>query len=300
MDGIIPINKERGMTSHDVVAKVRGILRTKKVGHSGTLDPSVDGVLPVCVGRATKVVDYLMRFGKTYQGSITLGLATTTEDLDGEVVERQPLSKPLTDAQIEAALKQMTGELTQIPPMYSAVKVNGRKLYEYARAGETVERPKRKIQVYQFKQIRPTEFDEEKGEQTIYFEVQCGKGTYVRTLAVDFGRQFGLPAVMSDLTRTSSGGFELKECVTLAELEQARDEDRVESDVLHPIDHALAKFEAIEITDSEWQLVQNGGFLKRALTEPVVAVKYKGKIQALYQYDESRQVYRPEKMLLVR
>ncbi len=231
MDGIIPINKERGMTSHDVVAKVRGILRTKKVGHSGTLDPSVDGVLPVCVGRATKVVDYLMRFGKTYQGSITLGLATTTEDLDGEVVERHPLSKPLTDAQIDAALKQMTGELTQIPPMYSAVKVNGRKLYEYARAGETVERPKRKIQVYQFKQIRPTEFDEEKGEQ---------------------------------------------------------------------IDHALAKFEAIEITDSEWQLVQNGGFLKRALTEPVVAVKYKGKIQALYQYDESRQVYRPEKMLLVR
>lgn len=144
MDGIIPINKERGMTSHDVVAKVRGILRTKKVGHSGTLDPSVDGVLPVCVGRATKVVDYLMRFGKTYQGSITLGLATTTEDLDGEVVERHPLSKPLTDAQIDAALKQMTGELTQIPPMYSAVKVNGRKLYEYARAGETVERLKEK------------------------------------------------------------------------------------------------------------------------------------------------------------
>ncbi|MEE6727758.1 tRNA pseudouridine(55) synthase TruB [Pediococcus acidilactici] len=300
MDGIIPINKERGMTSHDVVAKVRGILRTKKVGHSGTLDPSVGGVLPVCVGRATKVVDYLMRFGKTYQGSITLGLATTTEDLDGEVVARQPLTTPLTDAQIDAALKQMTGELIQIPPMYSAVKVNGRKLYEYARAGETVERPRRKINVYQFKQTRPWKFDEEKGQQTIYFEVKCGKGTYVRTLAVDFGRQFGLPAVMSDLTRTSSGGFDLQECVTLTELEQARDEERVESEILRPVDHALANFKTMELTDAEWQLVQNGGFLKRPISEKIVAVKYHGKIQALYQYDERRQVYRPEKMLLVR
>jgi tRNA pseudouridine55 synthase len=299
MNGIIPINKERGMTSHDVVAKVRGILRTKKVGHSGTLDPSVDGVLPICVGRATKVVDYLMGFGKVYKGSITLGFSTTTEDLDGEVVEMQKLSQPLTDEQIDTTLASMTGTIVQIPPMYSAVKVNGRKLYEYARAGETVERPRREIQVYDFKQTKPAEFNAEKGQQTIYFEVSCGKGTYVRTLAVDFGRKFGLPAVMSDLTRLASGGFTLDECLTLADLENARDEERLD-EVFFPIDKALANFKTVSITDAEWAVVQNGGFLDQPKTDDVVALKYQDNIQALYQYDAERQLYRPKKMLLVK
>jgi tRNA pseudouridine55 synthase len=299
MDGIIPINKERGMTSHDVVAKVRGILRTKKVGHSGTLDPSVDGVLPICVGRATKVVDYLMGFGKIYKGSITLGFSTTTEDLDGEVVESEKLSEPLTDEQINQALATMTGTLIQIPPMYSAVKVNGRKLYEYARAGETVERPQREINVYDFVQTRPSVFDEEKGQQTIYFEVSCGKGTYVRTLAVDFGRHFGLPAVMSDLTRLASGGFKLEECLTLADLEQARDDERV-AEVMYPLDRALDNFSSVTITDAEWTIVKNGGFLNRPQTDEVITLKYNGNIQALYQYDDERELYIPKKMLLVK
>lgn len=299
MDGIIPINKERGMTSHDVVAKVRGILRTKKVGHSGTLDPSVDGVLPICVGRATKVVDYLMGFGKVYQGSITLGFSTTTEDLDGEVVETKKLGEPLTNEQINQTLTAMTGTLVQIPPMYSAVKVKGRKLYEYARAGETVERPQRQIKVYDFVQTRPSIFDAEKGQQTIYFKVSCGKGTYVRTLAVDFGRHFGLPAVMSDLSRLASGGFKIEECLTLSDLEQARDEDRL-STVIQPLDRALDNFNTITISDVEWEIVKNGGFLNRPQTDEIIALKYNGNIQALYQYDANRQNYIPKKMLLVR
>ncbi|KRN95198.1 tRNA pseudouridine synthase B [Pediococcus stilesii] len=299
MNGIIPINKERGMTSHDVVAKVRGILKTRKVGHSGTLDPNVDGVLPVCVGRATKVVDYLMDFGKTYKGSITLGFSTTTEDLDGDIVDQKKMTEPLSDDQINATLNSMTGTLIQIPPMYSAVKVNGRKLYEYARAGQTVERPERKINVYQFKQIKPTQFDPEKGQQTIFFEVKCGKGTYVRTLAVDFGLKFDLPAVMSDLTRLSSGGFGIDECLTLSELEDARDEGQL-SDVIYPLDRALKNFNSVIITDAEWKVVQNGGFLKRPKTDLIISLKYKGNIQALYQYDEEYQLYKPKKMLLVK
>lgn len=299
MDGIIPVNKERGMTSHDVVAKVRGILKTRKVGHSGTLDPNVDGVLPICIGKATKVVDYLMDFGKVYKGSITLGFSTTTEDLDGQVVEKKVLQKSLTDDEINTALDSMVGTLIQIPPMYSAVKVNGRKLYEYARAGQTVERPKRKINVYKFVQTKPSVFDTEKGQQTIYFEVSCGKGTYVRTLAVDFGLKFNLPAVMSDLTRLSSGGFNLDECLTLSELEEARDVGQL-GDVIQPIDRALSNFSTINITDSEWKVVQNGGFLKRPKKDTVITLKYKGNIQALYQYDDQYQLYKPKKMLLVK
>ncbi len=138
MEGILPINKPRGMTSHDVVFKLRKILHTKKIGHSGTLDPNVDGVLPICVGPATKVVPYLMASGKIYRGTVTLGFATETEDLDGEEIARKPLTQPFTDAHILHAMTGLVGDIEQIPPMYSAVKVNGRKLYEYARAGETV------------------------------------------------------------------------------------------------------------------------------------------------------------------
>ena len=150
MEGIIPLWKPRGMTSHDCVFKLRKILHTKKVGHSGTLDPDVDGMLPICVGKATKVIEYLQESNKEYEGEVTLGFSTETEDVSGEVVAVTPVFAALTTEEIDAAMATFSGEITQIPPMYSAVKVNGRRLYDYARAGEIVERPKRKAMIHSY------------------------------------------------------------------------------------------------------------------------------------------------------
>lgn len=149
MDGIINVKKEAGMTSHDVVFKLRKILGTKKIGHGGTLDPDVVGVLPIAVGKATRMVEFMQDEGKVYEGEITLGFSTTTEDASGEVVERTPVEASLDAEEVDRMIAQMVGEMEQVPPMYSAVKVNGRKLYEYARAGEEVERPVRQVTIYE-------------------------------------------------------------------------------------------------------------------------------------------------------
>lgn len=302
MNGIIPLYKERGMTSFDCVAKLRHILHTKKVGHSGTLDPSVDGVLPICIGTATKVVPYLMASGKVYRGTVTLGVATTTEDLDGEVVERQALSTPFTSDQLAAATAQLTGTIQQTPPMYSAVKVKGRKLYEYARAGETVERPTRTITVDHFTLADTGTFDAAAGTQTIAFEVACSKGTYVRTLAVDLGRLLGVPAVMASLTRHKSGGFTLDQAVTLDQVADAMAREDL-SEILRPIDYALADYPHVALTPRVWGLVKNGVFLTTdeldGATEPEVALTYQGETKCLYQWSDEKQQYKPLKMFAV-
>lgn len=297
MDGIIPINKERKMTSHDVVAKIRRILHTKRVGHSGTLDPNVDGVLIVCVGKATKVSDYLMNSGKIYRGKITLGFSTTTEDLDGEVVASEALKSPFTDEELANTFNSLTGEIIQIPPMYSAVKVNGRKLYEYARSGEEVERPQRKVMITEFHQIKKSEFDEKLGTQTIEFEVKCSKGTYVRTLAVDFGKHLGVPAVMSDLTRMSSGGFDLSQTITLNDLSE-----RVESQdysFLYPIETVFKSLESYDLSFDELEKVQNGAWLSLSMNDDQLLLKYNDRLQAVYKRDSETNLYRPEKMFLL-
>ncbi|WP_412990198.1 tRNA pseudouridine(55) synthase TruB [Pediococcus siamensis] len=303
MDGIIPLYKPRGMTSFDCVAKVRGILHQKKVGHSGTLDPNVEGVLPICVGKATKVVNFLMEAGKTYEGSVTFGFATTTEDLDGEVVEEQKLQAPFTHAELDQAILKLTGEITQIPPMYSAIKIKGKKLYEYAREGIEIERPKRRITIYRFDRIGMATFNREAGTQTINFRVQCSKGTYIRTLAVDLGKRLGVPAVMSKLVRTSSGGFKLSDTVTFEQLETAAQTKTLET-LIHPLDTALNNFPQFDLTDELWSRVRNGAILRRSNFDqprqaaPVLALRYQGKVQALYQYDEKRVAYRPLTMLI--
>ncbi|AIM64027.1 tRNA pseudouridine synthase B [Weissella ceti] len=225
MDGILPVYKETGMTSHDVVFKLRKILHTKKIGHAGTLDPSVDGVLPIAIGKATKTIEFLQMGGKTYTGSVTFGFSTTTEDLDGEIVSYDPLKTPFTEDKIAAAMADLEGDIIQIPPMFSAVKVNGRRLYDYARAGETVERPKRQATIFHFKRTSEILFDEEKGLQTFNFEAKVSKGTYIRTLAVDLGEALGVPAVMSQLTRQSAGGFELAESHSLADIAEKMAEE---------------------------------------------------------------------------
>ncbi|GAB5053476.1 tRNA pseudouridine(55) synthase TruB [Pediococcus ethanolidurans] len=304
MDGIIPLYKPRGMTSFDCVAKMRGILHQKKIGHSGTLDPNVDGVLPICVGKATKVVNYLMTSGKVYMGSITFGFSTTTEDLDGEVVKKKFLKEPLTDDQIDQAMAELTGEIIQIPPIYSAIKVNGKKLYEYARQGIDVKRPERKITVQTFKRQGKSIFNSTDGTQTVNFEVQCSKGTYVRTLAVDVGKYLGIPAVMSKLTRVKSGGFKLSETVTFAQLELAVKHENVAT-LMYPLDYALKMYPHFSLNEDLNRRVQNGAILQRSNFKqpknaaPVLVLTFENQVQALYQYDEQRVAYRPLTMLLV-
>ncbi|MDN6125830.1 MAG: tRNA pseudouridine(55) synthase TruB [Lactiplantibacillus plantarum] len=305
LNGILPLYKPRGMTSFDCVAKIRRLYQTRKVGHSGTLDPNVDGVLPICIGNATKVVQFLVASGKEYQGSITLGFATTTEDLDGEEIARQAVTEPFTSDQVDAALAQMTGAITQIPPMFSAVKVNGRRLYDYARSGETVERPERHITISSFKQRQASTYDSATQTQTIYFTVACSKGTYVRTLAVDVGKVLGVPAVMSDLTRLRSGGFTLDETVTFEEIAAHVDAGTAGA-LLAPIDKALSQYPRVTLTDEQWQRVKNGAFITAAegqQTDPdantMVPLVYQNSLKCLYSNRPDEQRYKPFKMIAV-
>lgn len=304
-NGILPLYKPRGLTSFDCVAKIRKLYHTRKVGHSGTLDPGVDGVLPICLGNATKVVQFLVASGKQYQGSITLGFATTTEDLDGDEVDRQPITQPFSSAEIDTALATMTGEITQIPPMFSAVKVNGRRLYDYARHGETVERPARQITIERFVQRQAATYDAEQQTQTIYFTVDCSKGTYVRTLAVDVGKQLGVPAVMSQLTRLKSGGFTLDDTVTFEQIEAAV-ANETEQALLAPIETALTAYPRVALTADLWSHVKNGAWLLPAEGQQphpdantIVAFTYQDRIKCLYSYRTEEQRYKPLKMFSV-
>ncbi|MFR0596563.1 tRNA pseudouridine(55) synthase TruB [Limosilactobacillus mucosae] len=294
MDGIIPLYKERGMTSFDCVSRLRQILHTKKIGHSGTLDPNVDGVLPICVGQATKVVEFLMASGKQYVGELLVGEATTTQDLDGEVVAQKPVTAPIAEDTIRKAMQKLTGDIIQIPPMYSAIKVNGKKLYEYARAGETVERPKRHVHIERF-EMTASSYDEKNQQQRIRFVVDCSKGTYVRTLAYDLAKELGYPGVMSSLTRTKSGGFELDQTLSLTDIQDAM-EAQIMNRYVYPMDYALKSYPHAELSDAQWKKVQNGGWLSDLDTkDQEVALTYQGEVKALYQLKDH--VYKPLKML---
>lgn len=294
LDGIIPLYKERGMTSFDCVSRLRRILHTKKIGHSGTLDPNVDGVLPICVGQATKVVEFLMASGKQYVGELLVGEATTTQDLDGEVVAQKPVTAPIAEDTIRKAMQELTGDIMQIPPMYSAIKVNGKKLYEYARAGETVERPKRHVHIERF-EMTASSYDEKNQQQRIRFVVDCSKGTYVRTLAYDLAKELGYPGVMSSLTRTKSGGFELDQTLSLADIQDAM-EAQIMNRYVYPMDYALKSYPHAELSDAQWKKVQNGGWLSDLDTkDQEVALTYQGEVKALYQLKDH--VYKPLKML---
>lgn len=286
MEGIIPLWKPRGMTSHDCVFKLRKILHTKKVGHSGTLDPDVDGMLPICVGKATKVIEYLQESNKEYEGEVTLGFSTETEDVSGEVVAVTPVFAALTTEEIDAAMATFSGEITQIPPMYSAVKVNGRRLYDYARAGEIVERPKRKAMIHSYERTSVPVYDSDKKTCSWRFRVSCGKGTYVRTLAVDTGKLLGFEAHMSDLTRVSSGGYTKEDAFTLEEVRALMEADKT-ADFLRPLETALTQFKRVDITDKEYQIIRNGPVLptpffnENDLSEPI-ALFYQSKIVSIY------------------
>ncbi len=200
MDGVLLLDKPAGMTSHDCVNIARKVLKTKKVGHTGTLDPNVTGVLPLCIGRATKISQFLTANEKEYLGEVTLGFSTTTEDADGEMVDRQFVEGEITEEDVKSVFNEMMGPSIQVPPMYSAVKVNGKKLYEYARAGIEVERPKREVTIETLEltsQITKTD----DGLVKFSFRVRGSKGLFVRTVAVTIGEKLGYPAHMSYLRR---------------------------------------------------------------------------------------------------
>jgi len=255
-EGILPLWKEKGMTSHDCVFKLRKLLKMKRIGHTGTLDPNVEGVLPICLGQATKVSEYIMNEGKTYIATVSIGTSTSTEDADGEVIEQNNEEKHFALAQILEVLKQLTGEITQTPPMFSAVKVNGKKLYEYAREGKEVERPSRQVTIYKLSLL--DEQEEFSGENvTFTIEIGCSKGTYIRTLAVQIGELLGYPAHMSSLVRTSSGNFTKEQCLTLQEVQQAIENNLLVNSIL-PLKEALGHWPSIEITEETKKSITNG------------------------------------------
>lgn len=255
-DGILPIYKERGMTSHDVVFKARKILKMKKIGHSGTLDPEVDGVLLLLLGGATKVSDYAMDLGKSYRAEVCLGIKTTTEDLTGEILEERTV-EGIDISEIKGILKTMVGEIEQTPPIYSAVKVNGRKLYEYARRGQfDVEIPSRKVNIYNIEFIDNSEYYKD-GKFYFTIDINCGKGTYVRTIATSIGEKLNIPSTMSKLTRTSSGKITIDHCLKLADVEKYLKENTLENKILKK-EYALEEYQFVEIPLFRAKQVMNG------------------------------------------
>lgn len=300
MNGILPLWKEKGMTSHDCVFKLRKILHTKKVGHTGTLDPEVEGVLPICIGRATKVASYVTDSGKEYIAKVSIGHSTETEDAQGETVLVDDSQKEFSRDQILEVLHKLTGEITQIPPMYSAVKVNGKRLYEYARKGIEVERPERKVQIDEIELL--SEEQTFIGEDvTFSIRVRCGKGTYIRTLAVQIGELLGYPAHMEALVRTASGNFRQEQCKTLAEVTQFMEEGKIDS-ILLPIENVLTEFPKVEIDSSDVENIRNGQVLPAhpLLSDyPSILMTHQENVWAIYQNHPTKPgLMKPEKMLL--
>ena len=241
--GILVMNKPQGFTSFDVIGKLRGILKMKKLGHTGTLDPMATGVLPVLVGTAARACDILPDETKTYRAGFQLGTVTDTQDSTGRILAQHPFS--VTAAEILALLPQFTGEIQQIPPMYSAVQIGGKRLYELAREGKTVERPPRTVQVYR---TVLEAFDPFAG--TGILEISCGKGTYVRTLIHDLGQALSCGACMTALTRTSACGFSLAESHTFDEVQQAAENGTV-FDLLIPTDRLFAALPPLELNETQ-------------------------------------------------
>ncbi|GEL75832.1 tRNA pseudouridine(55) synthase TruB [Tenuibacillus multivorans] len=227
MNGVIPLCKPKGLTSHDCVVQIRKILKTKKVGHTGTLDPEAEGVLPICVGKATKIASLLTEQEKEYDAEISLGKQTTTEDQVGEVVLEESVNTSLTLTDCQHALTMFQGTIEQTPPMYSAVKVNGKKLYEYAREGQVIDRPSRKVNIHDISMLSDKLSWYNHDDVRFSFKVLCSSGTYIRTLCVDIGKYLGYPAHMTHLIRTRAGSFHLSDTVSLSELEY------IEADEVH-------------------------------------------------------------------
>lgn len=293
MDGVIVIRKEKGFTSHDVVAKLRGILHMKKIGHTGTLDPDAEGVLPVALGKATRLVDMITDKEKTYEAVMRLGVVTDTQDMSGTVLS-QTTELSVTEEELCTVVSSFVGDYMQVPPMYSALKVNGKKLYELAREGKTVERKPRPVHFYEI-EILDISFP------LVRFRVTCSKGTYIRTLCHDIGEKLGCGAAMESLLRTKVGRFTLDDAITLAQTEEAVQEGTIESKILG-IEEILAEYPRVCCTKEGDRLLANGNPLVQALVHAqekngwIRMCSSEGSFAGVYQWDEKRNRYFPVKM----
>lgn len=251
MDGVIVINKPFGKTSHDMVSFLRRTLGIKKVGHTGTLDPAATGVLPLCIGKATKAAELLTAEDKSYRAEIVFGMTTDTLDAEGEILTEQPYEY-VTKDELWKQMQNFIGEIYQIPPMFSAIKKDGKKLYELARNGVTIEREKRKVRIDRLELLS---YDAVKGIAQI--EADCSKGTYIRTLCEDIGAQMGCGAYMNKLVRTKSGKFTLDKSYIPQEVENAAKENRI-SELLIPLDELFADLPCITLNEKQTYKVVNG------------------------------------------
>ena len=286
--GIINVYKEKGFTSHDVVAKLRGIVGQKKIGHTGTLDPDATGVLPVCLGKATKLCDLLTDKNKTYEAVLLLGKTTDTQDITGEVLEEKS-TEALTEEKVREAIEGFIGDYEQIPPMYSALKVNGKKLYELAREGKVIERKARPVKILD---IQILEIDLPK----VRMEVSCSKGTYIRTLCHDIGEKLGCGGCMESLIRTRVSTFRIEDAKTLDEIETLKQEGKL-AELLVPIDAMFPSYPKITVKDDGKAFAKNGNpldlkMLKEACGQyeetQVRLYDESGKFIAIYQWKEKK------------
>lgn len=297
IDGFINIYKEQGYTSFDVVAKLRGILKQKKIGHTGTLDPMAEGVLLVCLGSATKMCDLLTEKNKAYTCTMLLGKTSDTEDVTGvmtDVTDVYPDEKT-----VRAAVMSFVGDYMQIPPMYSAIKVNGKKLYELARAGQVIEREPRPVTIHGIT-IQSVELPR------VTFDVSCSKGTYIRSLCRDIGEKLGCGAVMEKLVRTEVKGFTIEESLTLDEVEKARDDGTLMQHVL-TTDKLMPDIPELHISAKGVKLLANGNklsadsFVENQIYMDTYVKVYdeNGRFAALYEYSVEKRQYVPFKMFPV-
>ncbi|MEF3309733.1 tRNA pseudouridine(55) synthase TruB [Paenibacillus sp. GYB004] len=299
-EGVLPVHKPAGFTSHDVVAKLRRIVGMKRIGHTGTLDPQVTGVLPLCLGRATRFVEYIQDLPKQYEAELTFGYSTDTEDWTGETIERlEPGSIKLSETAVRSALQSFIGTIDQVPPMYSAVKVGGKKLYELAREGKEVERKSRKVDIYEMETLA---LDLDAEYPKVRFRVLCSKGTYIRTLCVDIGRTLGYPAVMTQLVRSSTGSITLDRCFTFEQIEEKHRAGELSS-LLIQADRLVTQLPSVTVTASGAKHAVQGkslpipdGALRSQQDELVKVYDPSGLFIGIFRADRERGILRPEKV----
>lgn len=299
INGIINVYKEQGYTSHDVVAKLRGIAGQKKVGHTGTLDPDATGVLPVCLGKATKVCDLLTDKDKVYEAVLLLGRETDTQDITGETLRVMPVE--VSEQEAEDAVLGFVGAYDQIPPMYSALKVNGKKLCDLARSGIEVERKARTVQIFDI-EILQMELPR------ITMRVHCSKGTYIRTLCHDIGEKLGCGGCMEALKRTKSGDFSIEDALTLEEIQVERDAGRLQ-EILYPVDYVFSDLPKRVVQKKYGKILYNGNridskfFLQKTEEEREQRIRIydeAGSFIGIYEWEKRQGNYKPVKIFLER
>ncbi|KAB1437625.1 tRNA pseudouridine(55) synthase TruB [Candidatus Galacturonibacter soehngenii] len=297
-NGILNVYKEKGYTSHDVVAKLRGILKQKKIGHTGTLDPDAEGVLPICLGKGTKLCDMLEDKDKTYLATLLLGQATDTQDTSGKLIESREVQ--CSELEVREAINSFIGDYYQIPPMYSALKVNGKKLYELAREGKTIEREARLVQIYKI-EIKEINLPRVK------IEVSCSKGTYIRTLCNDIGEKLGCLGCMEELKRMKANGLAIEDSLKIDEIADLKVANQL-SERIVPIEYVFRAYPAIVVDERYNKLIYNGNqFSRECVKNTEVFNQDYNKVRVydetkafigIYKYDTKREQFSPVKMFL--